>query len=236
MSADPKIIVALDYATDQEVFDFLPKLDPKLCRIKIGSVLFTHYGPALLAKIQQHGFSVFLDLKFHDIPQTVAGACRAAADLGVWMVTVHAAGGLAMLLAACQSINRFPIKNRPLLIGVTVLTSLNDQDLSEIGYQEDAAGMVLRFAKLAHQAALDGVVCSAQEAEMLRRHLPRDFLLIVPGIRLPDDAVNDQKRTMTPPAAIAAGADYLVIGRPITQAQHPQQTLIHMATSIKSIF
>jgi orotidine-5'-phosphate decarboxylase len=225
MRGAPKIIVALDHATEQEALDFLSQLDPALCRIKIGSILFTHYGPSLLQKIIQHGFSVFLDLKFHDIPQTVAGACRAAAELGVWMVNVHISGGCAMLEAAREALQPFPQSSRPLLIGVTVLTSLNDQDLQKIGYSTPVEATVLKFAKMAYEAGLDGIVCSAQEAALLRRNLPRDFLLVIPGIRLETDALEDQKRVMTPRAAIAAGADYLVIGRSITHAKNPRQVL-----------
>lgn len=225
MSLEPRVIVALDYATEQEVLDFLPKLDPKLCRVKIGNILFTRYGPALLEKIRQRGFSIFLDLKFHDIPQTVAGACRAAAELGVWMVNVHVSGGLAMMQAAREAIEEFPAAQRPLLIGVTVLTSLNDSDLAQVGYALPVAIAVEHFAKLAHRAQLDGVVCSAHEAACLRRISPPNFLLVTPGIRLPEDSPGDQKRLMTPQAAFAAGANYLVIGRSITKAKDPQQTL-----------
>lgn len=232
MRETSKIIVALDHATDKAALDLLAKLDPALCQIKIGSILFTHYGPQLLKKISDNGFKVFLDLKFHDIPQTVAGACLAAAQLGVWMVNVHVSGGLEMMTAAREAIQAFSDEKRPLLIGVTVLTSLNEQDLLTIGYQDNPAGIVLRFAQLAHDAGLDGVVCSAQEAETLRAHLPQNFLLVVPGIRLPGDPQADQKRIMTPQAAIAAGADYLVIGRPITQAKNPQQTLTEITQKL----
>lgn len=228
MSLQPRIIVALDYATEQEVLNFLPKLDPKLCRVKIGSTLFTHYGPALLEKISQRGFSIFLDLKFHDIPQQVAGACRAAAELGVWMVNVHVSGGLAMMQAAREAIQKFPAAQRPLLIGVTVLTSLNDSDLAQISYALPVAITVEHFAKLAARAQLDGVVCSAHEAACLRLTLPPEFLLVTPGIRLPEDSADDQKRLMTPEAAFAAGANYLVVGRSITQAKDPQRTLSHI--------
>lgn len=234
MCASPSIIVALDHATKQQALNFLPELDPELCRIKIGSILFTHYGPSLIKKIKQRGFSVFLDLKFHDIPQTVAGACRAAAELGVWMVNVHISGGREMMRAAREAIQAFPAQKRPLLIGVTVLTSLNDLDLSLIGYSEPVSTTVLHFAKLAHAAGLDGVVCSAHEVACLRENLPRDFLLVVPGIRLPEEAIGDQKRVMTPHAACAAGADYLVIGRPITQAAYPQIVLSEMASIVSA--
>ncbi len=233
MQKQPSIIVALDHATGEEALNFLPELDPALCHVKIGSILFTHYGPSLLHKIMQRGFSLFLDLKFHDIPQTVAGACRSAAELGVWMVNVHVAGGPSMLAAARDALQAYPAHKRPLLIGVTVLTSLNDDDLRIIGYQNNAADMVIRFAKLACEAGLDGIVCSAHEARLLREHLPSDFLLVVPGIRLAADAQGDQKRVMTPRDALAAGADYLVIGRPITEAAHPRQALSQILTEIR---
>jgi orotidine-5'-phosphate decarboxylase len=225
MRKTPPIIVALDHATDQEALSYLDRLDPSLCRVKIGSILFTHYGPSLLEKIRHRGFDIFLDLKFHDIPQTVAGACLAAAEMGVWMVNLHIAGGLSMMTAAREALAQFPISKRPLLIGVTILTSLDESDLAMIGYSGDAASMVLRFAQLAHRAGLDGVVCSAQEATVLRSQLPKDFLLVTPGIRLPNDPAGDQKRIMTPAAAFAAGADYLVIGRSLTQSKNPQQIL-----------
>ncbi len=234
MGKQPCLIVALDHATEEEALNFLPELDPSLCHVKIGSILFTHYGPSLLHKIMQRGFKLFLDLKFHDIPQTVAGACRAAADLGVWMLNVHVAGGPSMLSAAHDALQGYPANQRPLLIGVTVLTSLNDGDLRIIGYQDNSSDMVMRFAKLAREAGLDGIVCSAQEARILREHLPPDFLLVVPGIRLSTDAQGDQKRVMSPRDALAAGADYLVIGRPITQATHPRQALFQILMEIRN--
>ncbi len=230
-SVSPKIIVALDHANEQEVLDFLPKLDPKLCHVKIGSILFTHYGPSLIEKIMRRGFKLFLDLKFHDIPQTVAGACRSAAELGVWMVNVHVSGGAAMMSAARDALEIIPTSRRPLLIGVTVLTSLNDDDVQQIGFVDDVATIVNRYAHLAHQAGLDGVVCSAHELSLLRQNLPEDFIFVVPGIRLKSDSIGDQKRIMTPQAAIASGADYLVVGRPITQAKNPQEALLQFLNS-----
>lgn len=222
---NPRIIIALDHDTDQQALAFLQELDPRQCRVKIGSILFTHYGPPLLEKILQRGFSLFLDLKFHDIPQTVAGACRAAAELGVWMINVHVSGGHEMMIAAREAVQKFPAAKRPLLIGVTVLTSLDDQDLTAIGYRDHVEETVLRFARMAQESGLDGVVCSAHEAVLLRQHFPKDFLLVVPGIRLADGAHADQKRVMTPQAAVAAGADYLVIGRAITHNPQPQEVL-----------
>lgn len=221
----PRVIVALDHATDKEALALVDQLDPKLCRLKINVAMFTHYGPPLIAQLMQRGFTVFLDLKFHDIPQTVAAACRSAAELGVWMVNVHISGGKEMMMAAREAMQKAPAHQRPLLIGVTVLTSLNDQDLSEIGYQGSASELVLRMAALAQLSGLNGVVCSPQEIALLRQHLPKDFLLVTPGIRLPEEAKGDQKRVMSPQAALAAGADYIVIGRPITQSPQPQAVL-----------
>jgi orotidine-5'-phosphate decarboxylase len=225
MRLKPQIIVALDHFTDEEALKFIDQLDPTLCRIKIGSILFTAYGPALLEKIIKQGFSIFLDLKFHDIPQTVAGACRAAAELGIWMLNVHVSGGLAMMNAARDALQALSTPRRPLLIGVTVLTSLDDSDLSALGFRQTAAETVLSMAHLAEEGGLDGIVCSAQEISLIRRSLPDDFLLVTPGIRLEGDAQGDQKRIMTPESALNAGADYLVIGRPITQSSRPRQLL-----------
>lgn len=225
MYTNSQIIVALDHASDEEALSFLSQLDPHLCRIKIGSILFTHYGPPLLEKIMKQGFSLFLDLKFHDIPQTVAGACRFAGELGVWMVNVHVSGGLAMMEAAREALQAFPGDHRPLLIGVTVLTSLDDADLSAIGFRNPASETVLNLAHLAKQGGLDGIVCSAQEINLIRNQISDNFLLVTPGIRLAEEAHFDQKRVMTPQAALAAGADYIVIGRSITQARNPNQIL-----------
>ncbi len=191
-------------------------------------------GQALLEKIKQKGFEIFLDLKFHDIPQTVAGACLAAAQLGVWMVNVHVSGGKEMMQAAYSAIQNYAGR-KPLLLGVTILTSLNDHDLSTIGYRHSAAEMVLRMANSAHQAGLDGIVCSAHEAELLRKHLPKEFLLVVPGIRLQKETEDDQKRIMSPTEAISAGADYLVIGRPIIQASNPHDLLLQINNSLLSV-
>lgn len=230
----PRIIVALDHGTDQEILEFASRLDPELCRVKIGSILYTHYGPSLVEKLIQLKFSVFLDLKFHDIPQTVAGACRSAAELGVWMVNVHVSGGKEMMMAARSAVSALPESKRPLLIGVTVLTSLNESDLSSLGCRDNIQDQVMRLAQLAYQSGLDGVVCSAQEAAFLRKILPREFILVTPGIRLPEDDSGDQKRIMTPHAAILAGADYLVIGRSVTQSSNPSRLLkqIHQEITV----
>ena len=220
---DPKIIVALDYAAAQAALDIAARLDPVLCRVKVGKELFTAAGPALVETLVARGFGVFLDLKFHDIPNTVASACKAAARLGVWMMNVHASGGIAMLQAARAALEGHA--QRPKLIAVTVLTSLAQSDLAAIGMQGSAAEAVLRLARLAQQAGVDGVVCSAQEAQALRAACGAGFNLVTPGIRLADAVQDDQKRVMTPRAALNAGADYLVIGRPITQSADPLATL-----------
>ncbi len=227
-----RIIVALDFATEKEVLYLLDRLDPDSCRVKIGKELFTSCGPALVKKVGKRGFEIFLDLKFHDIPNTVAGAVRAAAlELGVWMLNVHASGGRAMLEAAAGALEGADCR-RPHIIGVTVLTSLNDGDLAQLGVQDTSREQVLRLARLCHEAHLGGVVCSAGEVATLRKELPEEFLLVTPGIRRPGDARGDQKRVMGPAEAVAAGADYLVIGRPITRAEDPQAALTEFVSAV----
>jgi orotidine-5'-phosphate decarboxylase len=219
---DPKIIVALDYADAQQALALVQRLNPELCRVKVGKELFTAAGPALVETLVKRGFGVFLDLKFHDIPNTVASACKAAARLGVWMMNVHASGGRAMLEAAHDALATGT--QRPKLIAVTVLTSMGASDLADIGMQGSPADVVLRLAMLVRASGLDGVVSSAQEARALRAACGSDFCLVTPGIRLADAsaaAQDDQKRVTTPRMAIDYGADYLVIGRPITQASDP---------------
>ncbi len=225
---DPKIIVALDYSEGDQALALAKRLDPALCRLKVGKELFTAAGPDLVKSLVDAGFGVFLDLKFHDIPNTVASAVKAAARLGVWMVNVHASGGGKMMAAAREALEG--AANRPKLIAVTVLTSMSRGDLAEIGLDVEPRQQVRRLAKLTQDAGLDGVVCSAQEAAMLKGELGRDFLLVTPGIRPADASTDDQSRIMTPAAAIAAGSDYLVIGRPITKAADPLQALrnIHL--------
>jgi orotidine-5'-phosphate decarboxylase len=217
--SDPRIIVALDFSDARSAHDMAARLDPALCRVKVGKELFTSAGPALVESLVARGFGVFLDLKFHDIPNTVASACKAAARLGVWMMNVHASGGRAMMQAAREALAG--TGQRPKLIAVTVLTSLAQSDLADIGIQGRPEEAVLRLARLAQGAGLDGVVCSAQEAQALRTACGAAFHLVTPGIRPADGAQDDQKRVMTPRAAVNAGADYLVIGRPITQAANP---------------
>lgn len=220
---DPKIIVALDYADAASALKLVNQLDPALCRLKVGKELFTAAGPQFVEKLAHSNFGVFLDLKFHDIPNTVAKACSAASNLGVWMLNVHASGGLEMMQAAKQAVDNSSTK--PLLIAVTVLTSMNQATLTQIGIHTDLPTHVLNLAKLTQQAGLDGVVCSALEAQMLRSNLGSDFCLVTPGIRPANSSKDDQTRIVTPANALALGASYLVIGRPITQADNPLAAL-----------
>ncbi|MBU3022817.1 orotidine-5'-phosphate decarboxylase [Aestuariibacter sp. A3R04] len=224
---DPKVIVALDYADADVALAFVESLDPTVCRLKVGKEMFTLFGPDLVKQLVSKGFDVFLDLKFHDIPNTVAKACKAAAELGVWMVNVHASGGLEMMKAAKQAIlaSRNPDTK---LIAVTVLTSMDQEQLAGVVPSVTPAEHVERLAALTHAAGLDGVVCSAQEAVLLRKHYGRDFLLVTPGIRPEGSDKGDQKRVMTPQSAVEAGVNYLVMGRPITQAEDPLAVLKHI--------
>ena len=220
---DPRVIVALDFAEAGQALALVECLDPAQCRLKVGKELFTRSGPALVETLQEKGFEVFLDLKFHDIPNTVAKACKAAADLGVWMVNVHAMGGRKMMEAAREAVASAP--HQPRLIAVTVLTSMSDADLAEIGLQGSPEDNVRRLAGLAESAGLDGVVCSPREVDMLRNTIGRNFQLVTPGVRPVGAALNDQTRVATPEDAIRAGSSYLVIGRPITQADNPLAAL-----------
>ena len=220
---NPKVIVALDFANQNNALALVDRLDPKMCRLKVGKELFTVAGPALVEQLVARGFDVFLDLKFHDIPKTVASACKAAAKLGVWMVNVHAIGGRRMMEAAREVLDDAP--NRPKLIAVTVLTSMGREDLNELGIPGEPQETVLRLARLAHESRLDGVVCSAQEATLLRQELGSEFCLVTPGIRPANTSQDDQVRIVTPAEAIRLGSDYLVIGRPITKAADPLQVL-----------
>jgi orotidine-5'-phosphate decarboxylase len=224
--SDPKVIIALDYPIAAPALALADKLEPALCRFKVGKELFTAAGPALLEDLMHRGFQIFLDLKFHDIPNTTAQACKAAASLGVWMVNVHALGGRKMLEAARDAI--IIGAHRPKLIAVTMLTSMAQQDLAEIGINAKLADMVLRLATLARDCGLDGVVCSAQEAGLLRDNCGNKFCLVTPGIRPANANLDDQSRVMSPKAAMQAGSDYLVIGRPITQAADPLQALLEI--------
>jgi orotidine-5'-phosphate decarboxylase len=218
-----RVIVALDYPDAASALQLVAGLSPDLCRLKVGKELFTRAGPPLVEELASRGFDVFLDLKFHDIPNTVASACHAAADLGVWMVNVHALGGERMLLAAREGLER--AKHTPLLIAVTILTSMDVHDLAAVGLSGTPEENVLRLATLAHLSGLDGVVCSSRETGILRDRLGPDFRLITPGIRPAGSQADDQRRVMTPADAISAGSSYLVIGRPVTQADDPVSVL-----------
>ena len=214
-----KIIVALDYPDAQSAMRLVEQLMPDLCRLKVGKELFTRAGPALVETLAARGFDVFLDLKFHDIPNTVASACQAAAELGVGMLNVHALGGERMLQAAKEGVSR--AGHAPLLIAVTILTSMDETDLAGVGLSGSPQDNVLRLASLAQQSGLDGVVCSSRETAVLREQLGAGFSLITPGIRPAGSQADDQRRVMTPVAAIKNGSDYLVIGRPVTRADDP---------------
>ena len=228
--SDSKIIVALDYPTTDAAISLANQLDPSRCKLKIGKELFTRSGPKVVETLIGQGFDIFLDLKYHDIPTTVAKACSAATDLGVWMMNVHTLGGGAMMMAAREAVGN--TSDRPLLIGVTLLTSMDQQTFDQIGLQGTITDTVLRLAKLADVSGLDGVVCSAQEASQLRANHHQDFHLVTPGIRPSNSDQGDQHRTMTPAQALAAGSSYLVIGRPITAAQNPMVALQEIEKSM----
>lgn len=230
---NPRIIVALDFAAQADALALVAKLDPKLCRLKVGKELFTAAGPVLVGKLHERGFEVFLDLKFHDIPNTVASACKAAAKLGVWMVNVHALGGRRMMEAAREALEG--AAKRPRLIAVTVLTSMGQADLNELGIPGEPRETVLRLAQLTQASGLDGVVCSAQEAALLRQQLGAGFCLVTPGIRPAAASQDDQVRIVTPAEAIRLGSDYLVIGRPITKAADPLQVLQQINLEINGV-
>lgn len=229
-SVTSPIIVALDYANTDTALALVDQLDPSLCRVKVGKELFTREGPSIVKAVQARGFDLFLDLKFHDIPNTVASAVHAAADLGVWMVNVHASGGRRMMTTAAERLQQY---NYPtLLIAVTVLTSSERSDLADIGLDIEPIEQVQRLAKLTANCGLHGVVCSAQEATILRQQHAQPFALVTPGIRPAGSDNNDQKRIMTPQQAIEVGVDYMVIGRPITQAHKPIDALKAILASI----
>lgn len=229
MTKTSSIIVALDFPSEKETMQLVDQLEPSLCRLKVGNELFTRCGPSLVKQLVDKKFDVFLDLKYHDIPNTVAKACESAADLGVWMLNVHALGGEKMMQAARQAMSA---DDSPLLIAVTWLTSSGQAELDALGIQSTPEEMVSRLAQMAKDSGLDGVVCSAQEAHMLRKNMGDDFYLVTPGIRLAGAKQDDQNRVVTPEKAIADGASYLVIGRPITQAEDPCSVLRKIAESI----
>ena len=227
-----KIIVALDYEKESDALALVDQIDPNLCRLKVGKEMFTTLGMNFVKQLHQRNFDVFLDLKYHDIPNTVASAVRSAADLGVWMVDLHASGGLRMMEEAKRILEPYG-KDAPLLIAVTVLTSMEDLDLLQIGINASPMEQVLRLAHLTQRAGLDGVVCSPQEVEILRNACGEEFKLVTPGIRPTGADFGDQRRVMTPTAAIRAGSDYLVIGRPITKANNPVEVLRSINASIR---
>lgn len=231
---DPKVIVALDFDNKLQALNFVSQLDNSQCRLKIGKEMFTYFGPELVKELVRRKFDVFLDLKFHDIPNTVGKACLAAADLGVWMMNVHASGGPVMMENAIRQLETFG-SDRPKLIAVTVLTSMDQAQLSSIGIKESPQEQVLKLANLTQKNGLDGVVCSAQEALLLRQNFDSDFLLVTPGIRPVGAEQGDQKRIMTPPDAMQAGVSYMVIGRPITKADNPLEALININASIAGL-
>jgi len=226
----PRIIIALDYPATKPALELVSSLDPTLCRLKVGKEMFTRFGPPFVEKLVEKGFDIFLDLKFHDIPNTVAAACAAAADLGVWMINLHASGGRCMMEAARERLDNH--SHPPLLVAVTILTSLGQNDISEAGFSGTPAENVLRLAKLADSSGMDGIVCSPLEAKEVRPAVGSDFLLVTPGVRPANAALGDQLRVMTPEDALNNGADLLVIGRPITGASDPLQSLQNIRTTI----
>ena len=221
---DPKVVVALDFDNQADALAFVDKIKPSDCRLKVGKEMFTFFGPEFVRELTGRGFDVFLDLKFHDIPNTVAKAVTAAAELGVWMVNVHASGGREMMIKAKKALEKYGDK-APILIAVTVLTSMGEEDLLGLGITKSPQEHVMTLAKLTKESGLDGVVCSAWEAKQLKATLGCEFKLITPGIRPAGFAKDDQKRIMTPVEAVDVGADYLVIGRPITKSDKPQSVL-----------
>ncbi|MEE9342904.1 MAG: orotidine-5'-phosphate decarboxylase [Gammaproteobacteria bacterium] len=225
------VIVALDYPSQEEAIAFVEKITPEMCQLKVGKELFTREGPEFVRRLTKQGFRVFLDLKFHDIPHTVARACAAAAELGVWMLNVHASGGLKMMQAARKELDRFGA-DAPLLIAVTVLTSMDESQLRGTGVTAPVGEHVSRLAALTKKAGLDGVVCSPLEVALLRKALGHDFLLVTPGIRPTGVSLDDQSRIMTPIDAMQAGSHYLVMGRPITQSPSPAETLLNINESL----
>ncbi|OKY25434.1 orotidine-5'-phosphate decarboxylase [Thalassotalea sp. PP2-459] len=229
-----KVVVALDFNNQSDALAFVDTIDPTTCRLKVGKEMFTYFGPEFVKTLVVKGFDVFLDLKFHDIPNTVAKAVTAAAELGVWMVNVHTSGGLAMMQKAKEALLPYGDK-APLLIGVTVLTSMSQDDLMTLGINKTPAEQVQFLAQLAKKAGLDGVVCSAQEAKLLKEQLGQDFALVTPGIRPKGAASDDQQRIVTPEQAVADGVDYLVIGRPITKSEQPTEVLNAINASISEV-
>ncbi|MCU7808827.1 MAG: orotidine-5'-phosphate decarboxylase [Candidatus Thiodiazotropha sp. (ex Semelilucina semeliformis)] len=221
--SEARVIVALDYPNQAKAEELVDRLDPTLCRLKVGKEMFTRFGPPFVESLRKRGFEIFLDLKFHDIPNTVAAACDAAADLEVWMMNLHASGGRRMMVAARERLEQR--SHKPLLVAVTILTSLSEEDIAEVGFRGEPADNVLRLANLTKAAGLDGVVCSPLEAVEIRRQIGDEFMLVTPGVRPKTATQDDQRRVMTPGEAIIAGSSYLVVGRPITAASDPIQAL-----------
>ncbi|EPW0712224.1 orotidine-5'-phosphate decarboxylase [Escherichia coli] len=226
------VVVALDYHNRDAALAFVDKIDPRDCRLKVGKEMFTLFGPQFVRELQQRGFDIFLDMKFHDIPNTAAHAVAAAADLGVWMVNVHASGGARMMTAALEALVPFG-NDAPLLIAVTVLTSMEASDLADLGVTLSPADYAERLAALTQKCGLDGVVCSAQEAVRFKQVFGQEFKLVTPGIRPQGSEAGDQRRIMTPEQALSAGVDYMVIGRPVTQSVDPAQTLKAINASLQ---
>lgn len=231
---NPKVIVALDFDDESSANALIAQLDPSSCRLKIGKEMFTYFGPVWVKKVVDQGFDVFLDLKFHDIPNTVAKACKAAASLGVWMINVHASGGKEMMSAAMKTLNELG-ESRPLLTAVTVLTSMNQAELDDVIGERKISEQVKRLALLTQECGLDGIVCSAQEAVELRNILNKEFLLVTPGIRPIGSAAGDQSRIATPQSALQNGVNYLVIGRPITKSENPILSLQNINDDIRDL-
>ncbi|RTZ67410.1 MAG: orotidine-5'-phosphate decarboxylase [Aquificaceae bacterium] len=227
-----KLIIALDFPSSVEALEFVSNLSPNDCKLKVGFELFVSAGPEMVRELIKKGFDVFLDLKFHDIPNTVASVCKAAAKLDVWMMNVHASGGSEMMKAAHNALD--DLHNPPKLIAVSVLTSMSDEQLQEIGVDALAKDQVRHLARLTKKAGLDGMVCSAQEAILLRELLGNDFLLVTPGIRPKGADMGDQSRVMTPADAVKAGVDYIVVGRPITQSSNPLKVIQEINDEVKS--
>lgn len=230
----PRIVVAMDFDNAGQCIAMAKRLSPQDCRLKVGKELFTACGPQIVEQLMTLGFEVFLDLKFHDIPNTTAKAVKAAAELGVWMVNVHASGGERMMIAA-RDILESRSGKRPLLIAVTVLTSMEATDLAGVGIDRSPEKHVMKLAQLTQHCGLDGIVCSAREASLMRANFGSDFCLVTPGIRLESSPSDDQRRTLTPAAAIAAGSSYLVIGRPITQSVDPVATCQSIIQTLSDI-
>ncbi|MDO3385021.1 orotidine-5'-phosphate decarboxylase [Gilvimarinus sp. SDUM040013] len=229
----PRLLVAMDYSNSEDCLKVAHQLSPSECRLKVGKELFTATGPQLIEQLMTLGFDVFLDLKFHDIPNTTAKAVASAAQLGVWMVNVHASGGLRMMEAAREAL--VPFQTKPWLIGVTVLTSMSAEDLAQTGVNRSPQEQVLYLADLAKQCGLDGVVCSAQEVPTIKRSCGPEFLTVTPGIRPANSVADDQRRVMTPAEAVAAGSDYLVVGRPVTKAIDPSQACRQILQNMRDV-